>query len=60
MRLRGELVGLRAVFCECAIQGAIPPHLTLFAFTNIKQAYTVTADRATSPILEGTGVYLPV
>ena len=51
---------MRAPFCECAMQGAIPPHPTLFVFTNIKQTYTVTAEKATSLILEGTGVYLPV
>ena len=57
MMLRGELVGLRALFCECAMQGAIPPHPTLLAFTNIKQTHAITVDKSTSPIWEGPGAY---
>ena len=51
---------MRALLYACAMQGALPPNPTLLAFTNIKQTHTVTVDRATSPILEGMGVYLPV
>ena len=54
-RRRREFVGLRVLFCEYAMQGALSPHPTLLAFTNIKQAYTGTVDIATSPILEGRG-----
>jgi hypothetical protein len=57
LRRRGELVGLRALFCEYAMQGALPPHPTLLAFTKIKQAHTITVEKVTSPILEGPGVY---
>ena len=52
-RRRRELGGLRALFCECAIQGTLPPQPTLLALTNIKYAHTVTVDKATAPILEG-------
>ena len=55
-RSRRELVGLRALFCEYAIQGAPQPHPTLLAFTNIKQTHTIPVDKVTSPILEGPGV----
>ena len=56
-RRRRELVGLRALFCECAMRGAQPPHPTLLVFTNIKQTYTVTVENGTSPTLEGPGAY---
>ena len=41
------------------MQGALPPHSTLLAFTNIKQTYMVTVDKANSPVLEGPGAYSP-
>ena len=59
-RRRRELGGLRALFCECAIQGTLPPQPTLLALTNIKYAHTVTVDKATAPILEGPGAYSPI
>ena len=49
-RRRRKLVCLRALFSEYAMQGALPPHPTLLAFTNLNQAYAVTVDQATSPI----------
>ena len=42
------------------MQGALPPDPTILVFTNIKQAYTVTVDKATSPILEGPAGYSPI
>ena len=52
-----ELAGLRALFCEYATQGALPTHPTLLVFANIKQTYTATVDKGTSPIFEGPGAY---
>ena len=51
----GVLAGLMASFCEYAIQDALPPHSTLLAFTSTKQAFSVTVDQETSPILEARG-----
>ena len=39
------------------MQGAIPPHPTLLAFTNIKRTYKVMVDKATTPILGPGGVH---
>ena len=51
----GECRLLEVIFCEYVIRGSTPPHPDLLAFTNIKQAYKITVDKATSPILEGPG-----
>ena len=57
MRRLGELVGLRVLFCEYAMQGATPPHPMLLVFINTKQTYTVTVEKVTLPILEGPGAH---
>jgi len=54
--LGGEYRLLMDPFCEYTMQGAPPLDPTLRTFSNIKQAYTATADQATSPISEGLGV----
>jgi hypothetical protein len=44
----GECRLLEVTFCEYIMQDAQPPHPTPLVFTNTKQAYTVTIDKATS------------
>ena len=56
----GVLAGLRASFCEYAIEGALQSHPPLLVITHVEHTYTVTVDQATEAILEALCVNSPV